>query len=591
MQEGAQKGSEDGSEDGSQPTEEEPQPLAAEQMVDQPRPSLLQRHILDKHNKAEGYSLRRAIPQQPLEAGQLYSNSIQKQGQLKRRANSIQKHLAGPQEAESSSALARPPKPAVNSAQDCRRSEDPLVFSADASLTDEDCVLASAKKVKNDDLLICKFTGGGKYWARVETVVTSPTSIVAGCSFCDGTGATTISLWVRDGKPDFYELPEKAPPHLVACSKVSAFFAQAEAANLLAGGPANLVVLAEKMTWPVRECFDDYKCPFAPFHFLLGRDAFRPPTGDSLAASEKWIDGIPFENAVFAGAVNSSIPRSGDLLTIHQKLSASEVSSRSEIGYVVLAVITSFDAAMLDLTVRGLPQLDDCMDLESYSLLVQRFAAKGKGAASKEVQLLDHRGHNLNPGELHVEVLQYGLRSEEWHLMSVRDSRELSSLLGEPMLQRLSQGMRDHPVFSALFSDQMHEMERALSGAIFDWLRDAELFAQRCGGREEMIKQIVGSGLASASAVLAKPLRASLKPTAKQVEAALTSYTELFNLFTASLIALPQLYRSDPEARRTKSQGAVLPCDLPCPKTYDLHLPSRSHTYRRLSGKLARQVG
>lgn len=175
--------------------------------------------------------------------------------------------------------------------------------------------------------------------------------------------------------------------------------------------------------------------------------------------------------------------------------------------------------------------------------------------------------------------------------MSVRDSRELSSLLGEPMLQRLSQGMRDHPVFSALFSDQMHEMERALSGAIFDWLRDAELFAQRCGGREEMIKQIVGSGLASASAVLAKPLRASLKPTAKQVEAALTSYTELFNLFTASLIALPQLYRSDPEARRTKSQGAVLPCDLPCPKTYDLHLPSRSHTYRRLSGKLARQVG
>ena len=264
-------------------------------------------------------------------------------------------------------------------------------------------------------------------------------------------------------------------------------------------------ILAEKMTWPVRT--DSFK-EFTPFHYLLGRDALRPPTSESLLPSQKWIDALPHENSVFAGAINSSIPRAGDLVTVRKKNVASEAATSSEFGYIVLAAISPFDMNQVDLgssdSSAVAAWMECCLDLDQYCLFVQRFALKGHGT-SKEIQLIDHRNMTLTAGELQPEILQYGLRSEEWHTISVRSSSELKPLLGEAVLQRLSQGMREHPIFSALFADDVQEMQGALSGAVFDWLRSPELFAQRIGGTEAMVKHIVGSGLQTASAVRLHP--------------------------------------------------------------------------------------
>ena len=305
-------------------------------------------------------------------------------------------------------------------------------------------------------------------------------------------------------------------------------------------------IIAEKMAWPVQtDSFEE----FSPFHYLLGRDALRPPTGETLMPSQKWIDGLPHENSVFAGAINSSIPGAGDLVTVYKKNLASSGAMSSEFGYIVLAVVSPFDMNQINLASNSATAIDTwmecCLDLDQYCLFAQRFVLKGHGV-NKEIQLVDHRNQTLAVGELQPEVLQYGLRSEEWHTISVRSSSELKLLLGEAVLQRLSQGMREHPIFSALFADDVHEMQGALSGAVFDWLRSPELFAQRIGGTEAMVKHIVGSGIQTASAVISKPIAAAQKPTARAIEKAMAEYTDVFNRFTATLIKLPPLYSYQP---------------------------------------------
>lgn len=439
-------------------------------------------------------------------------------------------------------------------------------FTGDASLIEQpDEALAAARKVREHDFLMAKYGGGGKLWVKVLTLVASEASIVAGCEFCDGSGTTTLRLWTQNGKPDWYEKPSKAPPLMAASGKLSACFAYDWHASYSGSHEFH----AELMSWPTSRDFGKSGSsssstspePFTPFHYLFGRDAFRPPISETLAPSEKWIDALPFENSVFAGSVNFSIPKAGDVLTVRKKLTASGASSGSEIGHLVLAVISPFDMDKVDLASSDALGPDACIDLGMYCLLTQRFALKGHGAA-KAVQLVDHRNQTLAPGELQPEVLQHGLRSEEWHLISVSGSLGLTELLGEAVVRRVSQGMRDHCIFAGLFSDDVQEMEGALSGAVFDWLSSTELLAQRCGGRDAMIQQIIETGLASRSAVLAKPLASSLKPTSKQVEAALAEYTKDFNCFIATLIRIPQLYQCDNNAEggvaarsSTKSAG------------------------------------
>ena len=434
--------------------------------------------------------------------------------------------------------------------------------------------------MREHDFLTAKYGGGGKLWVKVRTLVASEASIVAGCEFCDGSGTTTLRLWTQNGKPDWYEKPSKAPPLMAASGKLSACFTCDWHASY---SGSSHEFHSEQMSWPTSRDFGKSGTsssstssePFTPFHYLFGRDAFRPPVSEKLAPSELWIDALPFESSVFAGSVNFSIPKAGDVLTVRKKLTASGASSGSEIGHLVLAVISPFDMDKVDLASSDALGPDACIDLGMYCLLTQRFALKGHGAA-KEVQLVDHRNQTLTPGELQPEVLQHGLRSEEWHLISVSGSLGLKELLGEAVVRRVSQGMRDHCVFAGLFSDDVQEMEGALEGAVFDWLSSTELLAQRCGGRDAMIQQIIGTGLASRSAVLAKPLASSLKPTSKQVEAALADYTADFNCFIATLIRIPQLYHCDHNAeggvaaRTTKSAGARLPPRAP-PRVPPLH--------------------